>query len=66
MNFVKGEIYMVRFNGEDFWAEVEYRGKDKLGNFKFESTTFGDIYKVSKDLKTIDVCGKLYEITRIY
>ena len=65
MKLVKGEIYMVWFDDEKLWAETEYIGNTKSGCLKMESTTFGDIYLISKDLRTVTVLGRTYDITRI-
>ena len=45
-------------NDETQYAKVEYLGRDKNGNYKFESTTYGWIYLVSKDKSKVKMPNK--------
>lgn len=65
MELIKGEIYTVWFNSRRYWADVGYIGKNRNGDLKMESTTYGDVYLVSKDLKTITVNEKIYDLDSI-
>lgn len=62
---IKNETYTIWFNNRKCWADVEYVGNDKHGNFKMESCTYGDIYMLSKDQKYITVNGKQYAVDSI-
>lgn len=62
---IKNETYTVWYNGRKYWADVEYIGRDRAGNYKMESCTYGDIYLVSRDQQSIIVNGKMYDIDSI-
>ena len=64
-NLVRGEFYTVYFNNMTGWADVEYIGKTRKGEYKMESCIYGDVYFISKDMSTINIHGKIFKIDTI-
>lgn len=46
-------LYFFGKNGEEWWAEVEYMGRNRRNEYKFRSVLYGWMYFVSEDLKTV-------------
>ena len=63
---IKNEIYTIWYNDRHNYADVEFIGRNRKGDYKMESITYGWVYLVSKDFKTVTLeNGKVYEMDSI-